>query len=255
MSKRVGTLAGEQTLLAEWHALAQLSPQARLHASSTVTAAVFPSWEPLNNAILQPGQSGAAAAATGAELSSLYADAGVSSWALWVPSRALDFDAPDEVDVVDRFTRDETTLVMRADIPRDCPRHDDVVRVSLAALIRFANDEVVPEAELGDPEDAPGLSIWVTVRDGVAVACTNTFLHDGDCGISAVGTLAPWRRRGIARSMLEHALSDAASHGAQTATLQSTPMGQPLYASFGFEPVGRYEEWVWKQPSNPGECR
>jgi len=43
---------------------------------------------------------------------------------------------------------------------------------------------------------------------------------------------------------MEHVLADAQRRGARTATLQSTRMGLPLYESLGFEPVGRYEEWV-----------
>ena len=34
------------------------------------------------------------------------------------------------------------------------------------------------------------------------------------------------------------------THGACTATLQSTRMGPRLYSSLGFEAVGRYEEWA-----------
>ena len=37
---------------------------------------------------------------------------------------------------------------------------------------------------------------------------------------------------------------DAQRRGARTATLQSTRMGQTMYVSLGFAPVGRYEEWV-----------
>jgi ribosomal protein S18 acetylase RimI-like enzyme len=85
---------------------------------------------------------------------------------------------------------------------------------------------------------------WVAVDGEVAIAGATSFLHGSECGIYAVGTAPPWRRRGIARRLVEHALADAARRGARTMTLQSTPMGQRLYESLGFEPVGRYEEWV-----------
>jgi ribosomal protein S18 acetylase RimI-like enzyme len=78
----------------------------------------------------------------------------------------------------------------------------------------------------------------------MAVSCAWSFLHETDCGIFTVGTLPGWRRRGLARSLVEHVLADASQRGARTATLQSTRMGQPLYESLGFEAVGRYEEWV-----------
>jgi ribosomal protein S18 acetylase RimI-like enzyme len=84
----------------------------------------------------------------------------------------------------------------------------------------------------------------VLLQDDVAVAGTWSFLHERDCGIYSVGTLPQWRRRGLARSLMEHVLADAHSRGALTATLQSTRMAQRLYESLGFEPAGRYEEWV-----------
>jgi hypothetical protein len=43
---------------------------------------------------------------------------------------------------------------------------------------------------------------------------------------------------------MAHVLADACHHGARTASLQSTRMGQPLYESLGFAAVGRYEEWI-----------
>jgi GNAT superfamily N-acetyltransferase len=82
------------------------------------------------------------------------------------------------------------------------------------------------------------------IQDGYAVAGAWSFLRGGDCGIYAVGTVPEWRRRGLARALMEHVLADAQHRGARTATLQSTRMGLPLYNSLGFEPAGRYEEWI-----------
>ena len=110
-------LPGQETLLACWSALAQLSPGARLMRSSAAAAAVFPSWAPLNNAILLTADDGASAAAASCLLTSVYADAGVGVWALWTPSRVTDLDAPAEVRAVGGFKRDTTTLVMQATLP------------------------------------------------------------------------------------------------------------------------------------------
>ena len=82
------------------------------------------------------------------------------------------------------------------------------------------------------------------VRDGLAVAGLWACMHDGDCGIYAMGTAPQWRRQGLARSLIAHVLAVACEAGARTASLQSTPMGMSLYRSLGFEAVGRYEEWV-----------
>ena len=133
---------------------------------------------------------------------------------------------------------------MQAVQPPGLRAHDDVVEASMAAIVRLANEEPVPAHELGAPETTPGLSAWALVVDRTAVVGAWTFIHHQDCGIYAVGTLPAWRRQGLARTLLEHVLADAQRRGARTASLQSTRMGQPLYESLGFTPVGRYEEWV-----------
>jgi GNAT superfamily N-acetyltransferase len=243
MSTKPTVLPGQETLLACWSALAKLSPGARVIRSAATAAAVFPSWAPLNNAIMLDGHDGAAAEATASRLTGVYADAYVDVWALWMPSRVTDLDAPDEVREVGGLKRDTTTLVMQATLPPGLRHHDRVVRTSIAAATH-ATDEPVPAADLAEPEGVPGLAAWVLVHDDVAVAGAWSFLHERDCGIYAVGTSPGWRRRGFARSLMVHVLADAQRRGARTATLQSTRMGRPLYESLGFEPAGRYEEWI-----------
>jgi GNAT superfamily N-acetyltransferase len=101
-----------------------------------------------------------------------------------------------------------------------------------------------PSGNYPPPASDTGLQGRVIVRDGLAVAGAWSLVENGDCGIYAVETTPRWRRRGLARTLRQSVLGDAYRHGARTATLQSTPMGEPLYISLGFEPVGRYAEWV-----------
>lgn len=241
---RTPTLPGQRTLLASWTALAGISPGAYVGRVAGVPAAVFPAWAPLNNAILRDADDAGTRAAVASGLAAGYAAAGVGTWALWVPSRTADLDAPDEVTEVGELKRDTTTLVMQTALSADLRGHDGIFRTSIATATRAAGDEAVPVAELDEPDGRAGLSAWVLVRDDVAVAGAWSQLEDTDCGIYAVGTLPQWRRRGLARRLVEHVLADAWRRGATTATLQSTRMGQPLYESLGFEAVGRYEEWV-----------
>jgi ribosomal protein S18 acetylase RimI-like enzyme len=214
-----------------------------VHTDEAV-AAVFPAWLPLNNAIMRSGDDAEARAAAAAQLPGVYSAAGVDAWALWLPSNATSFDAPDEVKRIGTLTRDTTTLVMQATLTPELRIQDGVVGASIAAATRAAGDEEVPVDELGEPEPAQGLSAWVMLQNNVAVAGTWSFLHERDCGIYTVGTMPGWRRRGLARRLVEHALADAQRRGARTASLQSTPMAQQLYRSLGFQPVGRYEEWA-----------
>lgn len=241
-------LPGQDTLLGSWQALARLSRGAWVVNAPTVAAAIFPAWAPLNNAILLDTAHGWGAGVSVA--TSLFADAGIDAWALWVPSRATDFATVDGLSDVPGFTRDVTTLVMQATLTPGLSPGQGVVRTSVAAVAGLTDDHPMRAVELPDPDALLGLDAWVMTYDEIAVAGAWSFLHGTDCGIYAVETLPGWRRRGLARALVEHVLADAYHRGARTATLQSTPMGQPLYEALGFRPVGRYDEWVPQKASS-----
>jgi GNAT superfamily N-acetyltransferase len=244
VSTETTALPGQDTLLACWDALARLSPSAKLIYSGDAIAAVFPFWAPLNNAIMLNGDDAAALAAATSRLRSWFTAARVDAWALWLPSSTNDLDASDRVSEVDGFKRDTTTLVMQARLAARLPLDDRVVRTSIMAATRAADDSPIAAAELDAPDGVPGLMGWAILHDNFAVAGAWSFLLGSDCGIYTVGTVPAWRHRGFARALMTHVLADAQRNGADTATLQSTRMGQPLYESLGFKPVGRYEEWV-----------
>ena len=243
-SDAAGQLPGQDTLVASWRALARLSPGAYVgHTASTVLG-LFPRWAPLNNAIVLGPPTAHGVASAFRDTARVYLRAGVAEWALWLPSAATSFDEPDAVAELPGLRRDTTTLVMAAELPRGLRLHEHVVRTSVASATVAAGERPVPSGELERVDPVPGLSAWVMVVDDVAVAGAWSYLRGSDCGIYAVGTLPQWRRRGLARALLEHVLADAARRGAATATLQSTVMGRPLYSDLGFRAVGRYEEWV-----------
>jgi GNAT superfamily N-acetyltransferase len=244
------TLAGQATLLSCWQALANTGfGPGVLVATPHAIAAVFPESPYFNNAILTGGVESAEPAA--AAVAHLYAEAGIASWALWVPSEATAFDGvTDGLDAVGPLTRDVTTLVMELDLTA-LPRRDERVRtVSSTALRRLTSDETVPADELGHAAPGTPVTGWALVERGQAVVSAFTHRSGRDLGIYAVGTLPPWRRRGLARVLVEHILADAHSAGARTASLQSTPMGQSVYDALGFRTVGRYEEWVYSPAAN-----
>jgi GNAT superfamily N-acetyltransferase len=241
-----GALPGQDTLIASWRALAAGSAGAEVMTSPGAVAAVFPQWTVLNNAIALDA-SGATAAAVARELSGLYRGAGIDTWALWIPGRSRDFDSPDALAAVGPLERDTTTLVMLADLRAEpCAElgsNPAVVRTSVAAA-NVVGEEPVAAADLPEPDPGPGIEGWALVHDGVAIAGAWSCNHGRDCGIYAVGTVPEFRRRGFGRALVEHILADARRRGALTTTLQSTPMGQPLYESLGYMAAGRYEEWV-----------
>jgi GNAT superfamily N-acetyltransferase len=244
MSAYRTALAGQDTLLACWRALARTSfgPGTLVHTRHAV-AALFPDFAYFNNAILTGGVESAEVAA--ASLADVYADSGIATWALWVPSNATAFDRPvDRVSAVGSLTRDVTTLVMQLELTAGHCTDNRVVKTSDSVLRRLVAEEAVPAHELRDRPADEAVTAWALSQDGRAVTSAYTCRHGSDCGIYAVGTLPPWRRRGLARALVGHILADAHSTGARTATLQSTPMGQSVYRALGFHAVGRYEEWL-----------
>jgi len=249
-------LSGEETMLGSWSVLAADSPGAHLLYTQASLAAVFPAWDPLNNAILIDPPSTEVATAAAAELDRIYANAGVSSWALWVPSRRRDLDEPDTVAVVHGMTRDTTTLVMTLELSDGMPAHPGVVATTVA-VANDAGDVPIARDALPEPDPRSAVNGWALVENGTAVAGAWTYRAGRDVGVYAVGTAPRWRQRGLARMLMQHVLADAYHQGARTASLQSTRMGEPLYRSLGFQPAGRYEEWVPAQnkQAEPVECR
>jgi len=252
-----GQILGQDTLVGSWDALSSLSPGAYLRRARTSLAAVFPAWTPLNNAVLLDPPTMKAASAAAAELAEVYANEDVADWALWLPNPALEFDAPDEVPVVDGMARDTTTLVMIRDLSDGLP-FDGQVRCTTVEAAGQAGDEPVPADRLPISDHMSEVLGWSLVDGEYAVAGAWTHQNERDVGIYAVGTAPGWRRRGMAKRLMLHVLADAYRRGARTASLQSTRMGEPLYSLLQFRPAGRYDEWVpsrqTDQPSGDYPC-
>jgi predicted GNAT family acetyltransferase len=80
------------------------------------------------------------------------------------------------------------------------------------------------------------------------VATAIALHHAGDCGIYNVGTLEHARRQGLATALTSLHLHEARARGCLTASLQSTPVAERVYAAVGFRDLGRILEFVPPQP-------
>jgi predicted GNAT family acetyltransferase len=78
----------------------------------------------------------------------------------------------------------------------------------------------------------------------VSLATARAFDFDGDCGIYNVGTLERARRRGLGAAITLALLYDARARGCRTASLQSPPMAERVYASVGFPGLGLLLEYA-----------
>jgi GNAT superfamily N-acetyltransferase len=149
---------------------------------------------------------------------------------------------------------------MRGDLERRGYTFDSSTRAMGMALadIRLPR----PELELGSVEwaeyarlfgfpdgllsgaDHSSFHLVVACRGGEPVASAMAYDHDGDCAVFNVTTLEHARRRGLGTALVALQLHDARDRGCQTASLQSTPMAERVYAAAGFRDLGRIIEYV-----------
>jgi ribosomal protein S18 acetylase RimI-like enzyme len=240
--------SGMRTAAACWAAFARVTPGAAVHHPAHAAVAVFPT-EPersiYNNAILACGLASAQRAAALEAMEELYAASGVGHFAAWV--RESDHAMHDELRRRG-YTVDTSTRAMA--MPLDglsLQRPDlDLVAPEWREHLRLIN----APSTLLDALDPTALHLLVARNDDANVATGFGFDHDGDCGIYNVGTLEHARRRGIGSALTRRLVYDAIGRGCRTASLQSTPVAERMYAAMGFRDLGRIIEYVPRQRRN-----
>jgi ribosomal protein S18 acetylase RimI-like enzyme len=238
-------LRGTETVLASWEAYADGSRGAAVVRLPGVTAAVFPS-EPersvYNNAVLATDLGPAERADALEAMEAAYASAAVPRFATWVreTDSAMRADLRARGYLIDTATRAMGMAVGDVRLPR--PQLDLAPPDWSAYLRLLVRDGVAPGLLEGvDPSVFHPL---IARLDGEDVAAGLAFDLDDDCGIYNVGTLPHARRRGLGTAVTALLVHDAATRGCRTATLQSTPMGERIYAAVGFRDLGRILEYV-----------
>lgn len=89
--------------------------------------------------------------------------------------------------------------------------------------------------------------------DGVLAATTTVICYGHDLAwIGMVLTRSEYRRRGLARALLEQALDQVAKRGVGCVKLDATDLGRPLYESLGFAAECHIERWL--RSPRPFEC-
>jgi GNAT superfamily N-acetyltransferase len=126
-------------------------------------------------------------------------------------------------------------------LPEGAPLSSWVAAYAPAMGVREADIPLVVAAEEAR-QDAPGVLVRFEARiEGRIVGVSELLLADGVAGIYLVATDEAWRRRGVGAALTSAALACAREHGFPLATLQATPMGEPLYRSLGFVKVAEYQ--------------
>jgi len=237
---------GAATLLAAWAACATVADGAALVRHPGVAAAVFPSGperDVYNNALLGRGLADGEREAAVDAMEEAYAAAGVTGFAAW----AHESDRPLVRELERRGYRlAESTRVMGMALDGDGdgaaeaePGALDLAEPAWAEHVRLIG--VAPGFLGAGP---PGFHVLLARHDGAIAATGLAFDHDGDCGIYNVGTVAAARRRGLGTAVTAHQLRAARARGCTSASIQSTPMAERVYAAVGFRDLGRFLEYV-----------
>jgi hypothetical protein len=233
---------GVETLLGSWEEYARGATGAAVRRFPGVAVAVFPTGPErafYNNALLDRDLTADERADALAAMEAVYVAAGVPRFAAWVH---------------------ECDQAMCGDLQRRGYRLEESTRAMGMDLddIRLPR----PQLDLGPPDwleylriigVSPGLlggadhaafHVLVARLGGESVAATMAFDRDRDCGIYNVTTLERARRRGLGTALTALQVHDALARGCRTASLQSTPMAEGVYAAVGFRDLGRILEYV-----------
>ena len=233
---------GAATLVASWREYARGAHGAQVLRVPGAHVAIFteePESLVYNNALLDVGLDLEARESAIAALEEEYVESGVDRYAAWVHEGDTEMRADLEAR---RYVVTETTRAMGLSLADlDMPRPElDVTAAGWSEYVTLLG--------LGEDfqqyADPAAYVVRVARLDGEVAAVAMAYDHEGDCGIYNVTTLDHARRRGLGTAMTALLLHEARDRGCTTASLQSTPMAERVYARVGFRDLGRYLEHV-----------
>lgn len=95
---------------------------------------------------------------------------------------------------------------------------------------------------------AGNVAAFIARVDGEPASIAMTIISDGVAGIYWVGSRENARGLGLGRAVTVAATNAGFELGADVASLQASPMGQPIYARLGYEVVYDYRLMISPQP-------
>jgi GNAT superfamily N-acetyltransferase len=176
-----------------------------------------------------------------------YAEAGVQAWTVWVPDRdertaALLADRGHLLDSDPEAMLLDLDGVERPAVPPGFTREIDPVelaRLNDAAYgLRSAFERALARLDAG-----PATFLYGVEEDGELASGLLTFDHGDDCSVWLVATRERSRGRGLAGTLMAHAMADARERGRTTSTLQATDFGRPVYERLGYRSLGEIQLW------------
>jgi GNAT superfamily N-acetyltransferase len=244
--------AMRSNMRAFYRLLGERSPGGTVVQSEGLLAAVVPSCprqSVVNGVVYEHADEVIASHGT---LVTTYAEAGVDAWRVWVSEkdRALAQWLEQAGHRLAGRPRAMTLDLDRAELTGDAQL--DWERGTDAASLASLNEQAygLPAGELAAVMQAlaAGAAFYLARDHGEPAACLATIDRDGDCGVYSVATKPGSRKRGLASSLLGHALLDAQTRGCTTSSLQSSPMGFSVYERLGYRDRGAIEVWEHTGP-------
>jgi GNAT superfamily N-acetyltransferase len=238
---------GAATLLASWEEYARGASGASVQHLPGAAAAVFPvgpEREFFNNALVERDLGAEGRSHALDAIAAAYAAAAVTGYAAWVHES----DAGMRGDLEQRGWRlVESTRAMGL-VLDDVRLPRPAIDVRPAPWSEYLSLADLPAGLLASVDPA-AFHVVVAHLDGEAAAAGIAYDAGGDCGIYNVVTREHARRRGLGTVVTTALVRDARSRGCETASLQSTPMAERVYAAVGFRDLGRFLEY---SPGPPG---
>jgi ribosomal protein S18 acetylase RimI-like enzyme len=192
-----------------------------------------------NNALVERDLTAVECTAAVDAVEAAYAQAAVTHFAVWFHET----DTAMRRDLARRgYTPTESTRAMAIElVDARLPRPNvEVARTDWSEHLRVGE---LPADLLRCGQHA-AFHLRVAKLNGESAATAMAFDLGTDCGIYNVGTLPHARRKGLGTAVTVAHLRDALDRRCETASLQSTPMAEPLYAAIGFRDLGRLLEYA-----------
>ena len=149
-----------------------------------------------------------------------------------------------------RRDKKSAMVIFRAGVPADLPVLAQYWRAMLVECGLAGSGFVTGWAERLQEQFAADMEaqsgIWFLAEDEGSIlgTCTvfrqtgrSSILLDTTAMLAGMYVPPEFRGRGIARELLRRALDWCREHGVTTVRLNASPMGRPLYESFGFVPA------------------
>jgi GNAT superfamily N-acetyltransferase len=241
-------LAMRRNMEAFYRLLGSHSPGGMLVVRDGLVAAIVPSCPNLSvvNAVVYA--QAAALRTAHDELQAAYRAAGVTAWRVWVPEEDTAVGEWLEQSGHHPAGRSRAMVLDLDEVELDVADEVEWERTSEVADVASLNEQAygLPSGEVAGALQALAdgrAQLYLARERGKPAACVAALDEGTDCGIYCVATRPRSRGQGLATALMRRALLDARDRGATTSSLQSSPLGFPVYQRVGYADLGAIHTW------------